>query len=108
MSTNHAKCALIMPEPYRGTLPRKGTPNENWSIIEAATYFDLPPLFVRRGVWVVCRDGIYCLHSNYYIAKERFDESNWIEHVTEKNWVDENDFASIFEIAKTMVELEII
>ncbi|MFZ2630814.1 MAG: hypothetical protein WA081_16840 [Desulfosalsimonadaceae bacterium] len=111
MSTNHAKCALITPEPYQGTVTRAGTPQaegKTWSVIEGATYYDLPPLIIRRGDWVVCRDGIHCLYVKYHVAKERFGETDWIEHVTEKTWVDRGDFTCIFETAKDMVELEMI
>ena len=111
MSTDHAKCALITPDPYAGTVTKAGTPQsagEKWSVVQAAKYFDLPPLIVRRGDWAVCRDGINCLYVTYFISKERFGEIDWIDQVTEKTWVDKGDFISIFKTAKEMVTLEMI
>lgn len=109
MSTNHAKCPLITPEPYEGNVEKAGSPEgEQWTVIEAATYLDLPPLILRIGGWAISREGIHSLVIDYNIVKERFDESDWIEHVTEKTWVNERDFSSIFRLAKSMVELEMI
>ena len=111
MSTNHAKCALITPEPYQGDVTRANTPQDEgktWSVVEAATHFDLPPLIIRRGDWAVSREGIHCLHTKYDIVKSRFGEADWVEHVTSKQWVDKGDFISVFETAKDMVEREII
>jgi hypothetical protein len=41
-------------------------------------------------------------------SKPRFDESDWIEHVTEKPWVNSQDFISAFEEAKKIVAEGII
>jgi hypothetical protein len=90
---------------------KTGTPQaagKTWSVVEAATYFDLPPLILRLGDWAICRDGIHCLYVSYFIPKEEFDEPDWIKHVTEKTWVDRGDFISIFQTAKEMVALEMI
>jgi len=109
MSTDHAKCALSTPDPYAGTVTKAGAPQsvgQTWSVVQAAKYFDLPPLIVRRGDWAVCRDGIHCLYVTYFIPKERFGEINWIHQVTEKTWVDKGDFISIFEMAQEMVALK--
>lgn len=96
-------------DPYAGTVTKARTPQaagETWSVVEAAKYFDLPPLIIRRGDWAVCRDGIHCLYIRYFIPKEEFDESDWIEHVTKKTWVDRGDFISILKTAKEMVALK--
>ena len=111
MSTNHAKCALITPAPYQGEVIRFGAPQsevETWSVIEAATCYDLPPLIVRCGDWAVCKDGIHCLCGEHFIEKLRFNEQDWIEQITSKTWVNKYDFISIFETAKDMVELGMI
>ena len=109
MSTNHEKCALITPEPYKGQVRHpNGQPGELGTVIEAATYFDLPPLIIRRGDWAICQDGIHCLILQYTITKNRFNENDWIAHVTEKTWVNAGDFIAIFNLAKNMVELEMI
>jgi len=105
MSTNHEEYAKHTPEPYRGEVIKTGTPQadgEKWSVVEAANYNDLPPLLARFGDWAICEDGIYCLYGQYYIAKSRFNETDWIEHVTEKTWVTPQDFISVFNTAKEM------
>lgn len=109
MGTDHAKCALITSDPYAGTVTKAGTPQsegQTWSVVQAATYFDLPPLIVRRGDWAVSRDGIHCLYVEYFIPKERFGETDWIDLVTKKTWVNEEDFISIFGTAQEMVALK--
>jgi len=72
-------------------------------VIEAANYRDLPPILVRFGDWAICEDGINCLYIDYFIAKERFHEPDWVDHVSEKTWVNQKDFINTFETAKEMV-----
>lgn len=106
MSTNHEEYALRTPEPYRGEVTKPGTPQaagEKCSVVEAANYGDLPPILARFGDWVICEDGINCLYGQYYIEKSRFNEPDWIEHVTKKTWVNPQDFISAFNTAKKMV-----
>ncbi len=106
MSTNHEVHAKQNPGPYKGEITRPGTPQaegQRCSVAEAANYYNLPPILARFGDWVICEDGLNCLYVRYHIAKSRFGESNWIEHVTEKTWVNHQDFISAFEDAKKMV-----
>ena len=104
-TTNHASCSLVFPEPYKGMVKDPRNHESQVTVIEAATYFDLPPLLVRIGDWAISNEGIHCLTSRYDITKSRFDESDWVEHVTEKTWVDARDFRAIFQFAKDMKEL---
>lgn len=106
MSTNHAEIAIKTPEPYRGTVTMHGTPKsagQMCTVAEAANYFDLPPVLDRYGDWAICADGIHCLYINYQVAISRFDESDWIAHVTEKDWVVASDFIAAFKKAKEML-----
>jgi hypothetical protein len=101
-STNHGECALVMSEAYRGHVTSSRDCKDHWSIIEAATYYDLPPILDRFGVWAVCIDGLHCLTNNYAILSDRLDEVDWVGHMREKDWVDETEFAAAFELARTL------
>lgn len=106
MATDHKKFADVNPAPYQGTVIEAGTSqaaNQRWTIIEAANYYDLPELIDRCGDWVISKEGIHCLYTDYYISKSRFDKLNWIEQVTGKTWVNKSDFITVFETAKAMV-----
>lgn len=106
MSTNHEEHAKHTPGPYKGEATKPGTPLTNeqkCSVAEAANYYNLPPIRARFGDWAICEDGLHCLYVRYYVAKHHFDESDWIEHVTEKPWVSNQDYLSAFEEAKKMV-----
>jgi hypothetical protein len=103
---DHAKCALENPDAYEGTVTKAGTHEslgQTWSVIEAANYFDLPPLLETFRDWAICEDGIYSLYIEYFIPKERYGEAGWINHVTEKPWVRKAQFIYILTRAKEMV-----
>lgn len=105
MSTNHASFAVENPMPYMGEVTRPGSPKatkETSTVVEAANYLDLPPLLERHGEWAICEDGIHCLYSHYFIDKSRLDEDDWIEQVSEKQWVVASEFIAAFERAKEM------
>jgi len=89
---NHAKCARLMPQGYEGTVERPAGEDGVWSIIEAATFYDLPPLLDRVGDWALCVDGLYCLTTSYPIASSRLENDTWLDHMREKDWVNMRDF----------------
>ncbi len=102
MSTNLESCAKETPAPYEGEVTQPGTPQaegKKCSVAEAANYYDIPPILGRFGDWAICEDGLHCLYVRYYIAKSRFSEPDWVEHVTEKPWVNSEEFVSAFEEA---------
>lgn len=106
MSTNHEEHVKHTPGHYKGEVTKSWTPQVNQqrcSVVEAGNYYNLPPILARFGEWVICEDGLNCLYIRYHIAKPCFDESDWIEHVTKKPWVNSQDFISAFEEAKKMV-----
>lgn len=103
--TNHAKVAEIFPEAYQGIIQMS---DKEMTIIEAATFRGLPALLKRYGEWVITKNGIDSLATNYHIAKDRLDEYDWIKHMSEKTWVNIHDFERAFFMAQTMLELEII
>ncbi len=56
MSVDHAECAKKNPVPYEGDVTHPQTPQASGqmcSVIEAATYYDLPPLLARNGDWAI-------------------------------------------------------
>lgn len=106
MSKNHELFAAKNPKPYKGEVTRPRTPKSdgnNCSIIEAANYYDLPPLLERYGEWVICEDGIYNLWFEYYIEKSRLDKDDWISHLTAKAEVNISDFKTAFKRAKEIL-----
>jgi hypothetical protein len=106
MSKNHESFAVKNPGPYKGEVTRPGTPKsaeDTCSIIEAANYYDLPPILERYGEWVICEDGIYCLWFDYYIDKSRLNEPYWISHITKKAEVSASDFKAAFNRAKEIL-----
>lgn len=106
MSTKHEDYTEENPEAYQGKVTDPRTPKAEkkmCSIAEAANYYNLPKIISRFGDWVICEDGLYCLYVNYHIAKIRFNEPDWVNHVTQKTWVNKGDFIDAFEAAKEMV-----
>lgn len=103
--TNHARVAEYFPNAYEGTVTFNG--NEK-TIIEVATYRELSPILRKYGEWVVTKDGVECLTRNYVIQRERLDEQDWHDHMSEKPWVNIDDFENALATAQDMVKLEII
>jgi len=106
MSRNHARHAETNWQAYQGDVRKieSSYPStQKWSVVEAANYYDLPPILYRYGVWAICEDGINCLYRPYVIPKHRFDEPDWIEQVTEKTWVNQQDFIKVLRKAKQML-----
>ncbi len=106
MSTNHDTHAIETLAPYQGEVTRPGTPQaegQKCLVAEAANFYDIPPILARFGDWVICEDGLHCLYVRYHVAKSRFAEPDWVEHVTKKPWVNSGDFVAAFEEAKEMV-----
>ena len=103
---DHAKCSQITSTPYSGQVT--GKDGKRCSVVEAANYFDFPPLLYRVGDWVITRHGINCLYpAPYPIPKKRFGE-DWISQVRDKTWANIQDFTQILDIAKRMVELKML
>lgn len=61
------------------------------------------PILYRAGVWVVTEFGVECLILPYPIAKERLNTQDWVEHVSDKTWVNRADFQSAFNEAKRLL-----
>jgi hypothetical protein len=106
MSSNHEMYAKANPFPYSGKVTKPETPQSDMrkcSVVEAANHHNLPQIIARFGDWAICEDGIHCLYLRYYIDKVRLEEPDWIEHVTEKFWVNPKDFIDAFQTAREMV-----
>ncbi|EHW0641839.1 TPA: hypothetical protein RQJ82_004271 [Vibrio vulnificus] len=52
-----------------------------------------------HGDWVVTTYGIECTSQPYPIAKSRYEEDDWIDHVGSKTWVIKSDFEAAFKKA---------
>jgi hypothetical protein len=103
--TNHMHVAGYFPDGYKGTLEHCG---DMRSIVEMATDRELPPILKRFGAWAVTTEGIHCLTTAYFVAKDRFDESDWIAHMQAKDWVNMPDFTAALTTGQDFVRLGII
>ena len=102
---NHMIVAGYSPEPYEGRLQYSG---QEMSIAELATLRELPAILKRYGDWAITTEGIELLTGTYFIAKGRFDEPDWIEHMEEKTWVNMSDFHSALITGQELVKQGII
>lgn len=98
---NHAECSLVMPDAYEGTVRKAHEPDKQWSVVQAATYFDTPPVIERVGDWAICTDGLYCLSTKYEITVARLEE-DWHEHMSAKTWINESDFMKALDRARSL------
>src|SRR5262249_39693332 len=90
---------------YKGSVTSSQDRSENWSIIEAATFYDLPPVIDRVGIWAVCTNGLHCLTESYFIESARFEEEDWVKHMAEKTWVDRTEFSAALSRAQNLKRL---
>jgi hypothetical protein len=51
--------------------------------------------------WLVTTYGIEAKDCSYSIARHRLDDPYWLDHMTEKEWVDVDDFAAALHIARS-------
>ncbi|MFK5975911.1 MAG: hypothetical protein QM493_05340 [Sulfurovum sp.] len=102
---NHMHASKCFPEAYNGKISRGDISN---SIVEVATERELATIVARYGDWAITVNGIECLSTSYSIGKERFDESDWEEHVGAKSWVNRDDFINALNHAKELVKLNVI
>lgn len=102
---NHVRIARYFPQAYKGYVK---VDNKKRSIIEIATGREMPPILHRFGDWVLTTEGIVNLAISYEIGKDRFDESNWVDHMREKEWCNVGDFISVLMAGKMFVEYGII
>jgi hypothetical protein len=92
----------MLPEAYRGQVTSSHDRTTQWSVIEAATYYDLPPLIGRVGDWAISRRGLHCLTTRYDIASNRLGE-DWQEHMSLKTWVNKVDMIAALDRIKALV-----
>lgn len=66
----------------------------------------LAPIWWRGRQWAVTEFGLECLDGTYPIEKSRLREGLekhcWPEHMTEKNWVNADDFITAWLVALAM------
>lgn len=56
-------------------------------------------ILFQQGDWVVTDYGIECASISYRISKDRFNETDWVDHVGEKTWVVKADFEVVYKKA---------
>jgi len=61
------------------------------------------PIWWRGSQWAVTEDGIEALDGNYFIGRERLleeaEEWPWVRQLSEKTWVDSDEFATAYMVA---------
>jgi hypothetical protein len=72
---------------------------------EAIKTFNLSRIVQRFGTWAVTDYGVECLAYEYFIEKHRLKESDWIDHMKTKNWVNIYDFISALEAARKIYNI---
>ena len=93
---NHEKVAKYFPDAYRGTVIT--LEKKEISVIEMADFMDMDPISQRFGLWAITKNGIECLNHEYVIQKDRLYEHGWIHHMSEKTWVNIEDFESVKDV----------
>lgn len=55
---------------------------------------DEPPVVICQfGQWVITEVGLEAAeYGNYFIARDRVDEKDWVAHLSEKDWIEMEDF----------------
>ena len=71
---------------------------------KAIEAFDVDPIIRRFGSWAVTTYGVESLVSYYPIDLSRINEPYWLEHMSEKNWVDVREFAAALEFARDLLK----
>lgn len=102
---NHKKASRYFPEAYEGNI-KKG--DEHVSIVELATQMELDTILKRFGDWVITTEGIDCLTKSYFIPKDKLDEENWLDDLSERFWVNKGDFELAFYSAKDLIRLGVL
>jgi TIR domain len=67
---------------------------------KAIENLEVSPVVKRFGDWVVTTYGIECLKIYYPIELSRVNKSDWVRHMSEKEWVNIRDFAAALDYAK--------
>ena len=61
-------------------------------------------LEIVEDEWVITQWWLIDTKHHYQVAYNRFHESDWITHVTEKTWVNSSNFITAYEIATSLIE----
>lgn len=100
--TDHEAEADLNPAPYDGEIDWGHWGEEPRTVVSAATFFEYPPLRGRVGAWAICDDGLASLRYEYWIDRSRVDEPDWVQHMSEKEWVDVEEFSRALERARAL------
>lgn len=72
------------------------------TLSDACQRFDVSPILRQFGTWAVTRYGVECLTFYYPIEQERVNETDWTQHMAEKNWVNPSDFNAALDYARQL------
>jgi hypothetical protein len=62
-----------------------------------------PTIITQVGRWAITAYGLECLNVGYSINAARLNEDDWIDHMSEKMWVDDlEDFATALYHARAI------
>jgi hypothetical protein len=67
----------------------------------------LHPVWWQGRQWAVTKYGIEARDGRYAIEASRLNESDWVAHMAEKEWVDEADFNTAWLVALTLHHVRI-
>lgn len=97
-SPSQRRYALENPDLYSKSIDL-GNDNVKYIIQMADGLVDGKILAVY-GVFAVTTRGIECLSHSYQIDKSQLNETDWIDHMSEKTWVNINDFKKALHHSK--------
>jgi hypothetical protein len=53
---------------------------------------DVPVIITQFGQWLITPIGIEATETFYFIERSRVEDTDWIAHMSEKDWVNMEDF----------------
>lgn len=76
--------------------------NESGTVIERVEYLGIRErILAVYGVFAVTQKGIECLSHDYFIETLRLSDTDWVAHMSEKNWVVIEDFKNALDFARS-------
>lgn len=94
----HDDWVIESPEQYDGMLTTIS--GREVSVSRMAEQHLQGKILKRFGLFAATTEGIECLDHYYYIDKKSLGETDWLEHMKRKTWVNIEDFRSALEHVK--------
>ncbi len=70
---------------------------------KAMSLFNVSPIIQRFGNWALTIYGIESLETTYAIKFSRVDESDWLNHMANKEWVKMSEFVAVLKAARVFL-----